>query len=163
MDMQTGLFNQSYFRELMTKECNRCLRQRINLSVMMLRLDYFDTMQNVYKTTITDMCLHKFSESVQELLRNYDTLCYFLNGKFAVLSPGVNINQAVLIAERIRTNIEKITVDIEKNIKIPLSVSIGVSSMFTNEKVISDIIERANKALLNAEHMGKNKVCKYLR
>ena len=157
-DSLTGLYNRRYFFGLCNKEFNRSLRAENPFSLMMMDLDLFKKINDNYGHQIGDKALKFFADTAKSMLREYDTICRFGGEEFAVLCPETEIEDALLIAERIREKIEESLISAEE-FSVNFTVSIGVAKLKNDDKSIDDIISRADKALYKAKYSGRNKVC----
>jgi diguanylate cyclase (GGDEF)-like protein/PAS domain S-box-containing protein len=157
-DFLTGLYNRRHFLELFEKEFSRALRFDKKISFMMLDLDHFKKINDTYGHHAGDKALVTFSDLTKSLLRKYDILCRFGGEEFAIFCPETSTEEAALVAERIRKEIEKNTI-LYDGMEIKLTVSIGIAEFIHSDKEVDDIIKRADKALYKAKFSGRNNVC----
>jgi diguanylate cyclase (GGDEF)-like protein len=78
--------------------------------------------------------------------------------EFSVFLPGTTEENAKIIAERIRRNVENMTITLHDNNLLQVTVSIGFAERIENDTVAS-LIDRADKALYHAKQNGRNRVC----
>ena len=94
-----------------------------------------------------------------EIERTVDILGRIGGEEFAVLLPETDSAYAIEVAERLRENIAQVNVPLEGGQSVKFSVSIGVSSMASVNDSIGGLLGRADTALYEAKHRGRNRVC----
>ena len=160
-DPLTGIYNRRHFFELFKKEFNRSLRLRKPLSFLMMDIDHFKNINDSYGHKVGDQALIHFTNIVLSLLRDYDIICRFGGEEFSIMCPETGIENACLIAERIREKVEKSPILFDE-LNISLTVCIGVSALLYDDNCADDVVKRADKALYKAKYSGRNKSCKHL-
>jgi len=166
-DFLTGLHSRSWFMEQATIELHRASRFNTPLSLLMLDIDFFKLVNDTYGHQTGDIALKSVAQFMQKNLRDFD-MCARIGGEeFVILLPQTNQDKAHEVAERIRLFIQNTPVQ-RPEIKVPLptgesslqlTVSIGLSSLSSKEDSIDDLISKADKALYQAKHTGRNRVC----
>jgi diguanylate cyclase (GGDEF)-like protein len=106
--------------------------------------------------------LKKFAEISRNSLREYD-ICGRLGGEeFAILLPETPCDAAVNVAERLRSTIENTHIPLQSDgLIVKITVSIGITSMASNEDTLGELINGADRALYEAKNTGRNQVCVY--
>lgn len=159
-DSMTGLFNRGYFNKASKHLLSLAKRNQTKLSVVMLDIDNFKSVNDTYGHNIGDEVIISLAKNIKELHRNSDLSCRFGGEEFVLLLPDTAIDNALLFAEKLRYETEKIEIKLAKDKVLKFTVSIGVSSVqINNENNIEDAIKRADEALYKAKESGKNKVC----
>ena len=159
IDFLTGLANRCYFLELAAKELARCQRYGNALSILMLDIDFFKTINDKYGHKVGDEVLKKLVSICKEILRKVDVIGRLGGEEFAILLPETLGQVAPEIAERIRQALEKSTVPIENpSIELQFTVSIGVVTMTTAQETVDDLLQKADAALYQAKNAGRNQV-----
>ena len=120
-------------------------------SLLYFDLDKFKNINDTYGHPVGDKLIQSTAERVKHMLRGKDIMARFGGEEFVVFLPGVNLEDATQVAERIRIEIES-----HKD-PVPATVSIGVSE-FRPGETIDQAVERADQALLLAKQTGRNKV-----
>jgi diguanylate cyclase (GGDEF)-like protein len=156
-DSLTGVWNRRYLLNLAEQETQRCRRYNRPLSVLMIDIDHFKTVNDTYGHAIGDEVLIVMTETVMNYLRNVDVLGRFGGEEFVALLPETDSKAAVITAERIRANIEQITIPVDGNL-VSITVSIGVGSYQKGDANIDILIQRADEALYQAKNQGRNRV-----
>jgi diguanylate cyclase (GGDEF)-like protein len=101
---------------------------------------------------------------MQNSIRGIDVLGRWGGEEFVVLLPGASSQSALLIAQRLRGNVEKLMVPIVSGISpnsgvtTPVTVSLGMASYRGDGDRIEDILDRADAALYEAKIAGRNRV-----
>jgi len=157
-DPHTGLYNHRYLIEVLEAEFERSTRYNSPLSLMMLDLDYFRSINDVYGHQFGDKVLKQFSVFLKRAVRQYDVVVRYGGEEFAVLFPSTDRNKAISMARRLLDDISLQDFGNSKN-SIKLKVSVAVAS-FPDDKVIkaADLIEVTDHILNKAKEYGGNRV-----
>jgi len=160
MDGLIQIPNRRAFDKQILQEWNRALREKVNLSFLMIDIDYFKKYNDTYGHLQGDELL-KVAGSIfkKNLKRSADFVARFGGEEFGVLLYGTNSYQANVIAERIRKNVEEETIITTTGVHTKFTISIGVCSMIPNHSLeYGSIIEAADKALYKAKQNGRNRI-----
>lgn len=158
-DPLTGLYNRYFFKDMLRSEIDRARRYDRHLSLLMIDIDYFKKINDLFGHLIGDHVLVELAEILKISFRKTDIITRFGGEEFAIILPETTIGHATMLAERIRKKIEHY--DYSHLIKHePLTVSIGISNYHTpGQKNDITLIHSADKALYAAKKEGRNKVC----
>lgn len=160
-DGLTGLFIHRYFQQRLEEEFNRALRYKNDLSILMLDLDHFKEINDIYGHQTGDEILKESAKLIKKLSRTVDLPCRYGGEEFVVILPQTCEKNAMLTAERIRAAIENLNLVFE-NKKINISISGGVCSLFKNHpKNKDEFIKMADIALYFSKHNGRNQITEY--
>lgn len=160
-DGLTNLLNKNAFSEICNKLIKVGLRENAPFSVIFIDIDYFKKVNDTYGHSIGDMVLRKVAGAIVRNCRKSDIVGRVGGEEIAVYLPNTNCYGAVVLAEKIRTCIEKSEFRTE-HIVVRVTVSIGVSANKPYHKTISDIKKDADKAMYMAKSNGRNRVeCLY--
>ncbi|MDD5270810.1 MAG: diguanylate cyclase, partial [Candidatus Omnitrophica bacterium] len=157
-DPHTGLYNYRYLGEVIEAEFLRAKRYAHPLSAILLDIDYFKSVNDVYGHQFGDLILKQFARQLKLAVRQYDIVVRLGGEEFVVLSPATNRADAVGLGDRI---LELISLydfgDREHSIK--LKVSIAVSS-YPEDKISKgqDLIDLADRILSKVKELGGNRV-----
>jgi len=160
MDGLIQIPNRRAFDRQIVHEWNRALRERVNLSFLMIDIDFFKNYNDTYGHLQGDELL-KVAGSIfkRNLKRSADFVARFGGEEFGVLLYGTNSYQASVIAERIRKGVEEEVIITTTGVHTKFTVSIGVCSMIPNGNAEHDcIIEAADQALYKAKQNGRNRI-----
>ncbi|HPC39013.1 MAG TPA: GGDEF domain-containing protein [Exilispira sp.] len=145
-------------RENFFKKCNQIIslnKQSIMVAFMMIDIDNFKKINDTYGHQKGDIVLSKLAQTIKNSLRTIDIVGRYGGEEFTVCLPDTSVDNAFIVAERIRANIED-TVFIENNVKI--TVSIGLSFFPQDGIILEDVINKADKAMYKAKNKGKNRI-----
>jgi two-component system, cell cycle response regulator len=104
-DSLTGLPNHRAFREALVRDLARADRARAPLSLIVLDVDHFAQINQSYGNTAADMVLRAIAEVVQQAVRTSDVPARIGGEKFALILPNTNLQGAMVVAERARTQL----------------------------------------------------------
>jgi diguanylate cyclase (GGDEF)-like protein len=150
-DDLTGLYNYRHFYKTLESELARLKRQKTSLSLLMFDLDNFKQYNDRYGHLEGDKVLKKIGEIVNHSIRsNVDSGYRYGGDEFAVLLIGASIDQALVIAERIRSSIEQAGFQ-------DITVSIGLTE-FHDHFTLETFVKSADEATYIAKHSGGNRV-----
>jgi len=158
VDPLTNAFNRRYFMDHAEMEFKRSLRYLRPFSIVMIDLDHFKKINDTYGHAAGDEVLKSVTQLFIEALRNSDILGRIGGEEFAIILPETNEIKAMEVAERIRAGVNDLTINYN-DIKIHVSVSMGVSSIKNNSESLDELLKKADKALYSAKDCGRN-VCK---
>ena len=123
----------------------------------MIDNDHFKNVNDTYGHQTGDAVLKELSRILEQHLRRSDYACRYGGEEMTLILTQTPLAGAMLTAERIRERIEKTPTSYNGQ-SIEVTVSIGVSEHSTGESR-PEMIEKADKALYQAKHSGRNKVC----
>ncbi|MGD0335997.1 MAG: diguanylate cyclase [Candidatus Omnitrophota bacterium] len=159
-DANTELYNYRYLMERMKSELERAKRYVFPLSLIMLDIDYFKSINEVYGHQYGDVILKELARYLKSFVREIDIVARYGGEEFVILLPDTNKEGAVILARRL---LEELTGHLfdpgGRNIK--LKISMGVSSFPEDGRdtgTESGLLELADKALLNAKETGGNRL-----
>lgn len=151
-DPLTGAFNRSVFNELMEKEISRTERYDRPLSLILLDIDFFKTINDKYGHNVGDQVLMAFAAIVRAKIRKNDFFCRIGGDEFAIIATETSLKSASKLAGKIRELTEKSEIDSIGR----LTVSMGVTEYMNGDNAESFII-RADNNLYKAKEAGRNR------
>jgi diguanylate cyclase (GGDEF)-like protein len=161
-DGLTGLYNYRMFQERLLQEISRRGRTQKPLSLMMLDIDHFKQYNDNYGHQAGDAVLKELSRVITNQTRCHtiDTCCRYGGEEFAVIMPGLELQQAVKVASRLMKAVENTVFMItEKKLQSKVTVSIGVASIAGAEEILpQEFIKKADDALYLSKRNGRNQV-----
>jgi diguanylate cyclase (GGDEF)-like protein len=155
LDSLTGVKNRTAFDTNFNREIELHRRNKSNLSVIVLDIDFFKRINDQYGHAVGDLVLRQVAETVEKSIRSSDALYRYGGEEFVVVLNGTNTLGATLLAERIRKNIENLRIDSLKDLRVTLSL--GVTMMHEQDSS-QGLFERADGALYEAKESGRNQV-----
>ena len=97
--------------------------------------------------------------TLQQEIRESDHVARYGGEEFAIILPDTQVQEAYIVAERIRKTIDSLSIKYEDNL-IHFTMSFGIASFQTEERIASDkLIKRADTALYQAKEQGRNQCC----
>jgi diguanylate cyclase (GGDEF)-like protein len=155
-DHLTGLLNRRAFQESALDLCARLARKREAVSVLMLDLDRFKSINDRFGHAVGDEVLRVFAQTIRTSMRAGDIVARFGGEEFAAIVPA-NLETAVRIAERIRASFQAAGIVIAGH-AMSATVSIGVAEAQAPLFDLSGLLARADAALYRAKNNGRNRV-----
>ena len=157
-DPLTGLLNRRGVETMVGHEFAKFGRvDDFEMSVMMLDIDYFKKINDVYGHSAGDQVLVEFANEIRKCLRSYDILGRIGGEEFIIFLPNTNLENASMIAERIRTRVEAHVFEVGLAL-IKFTTSIGVSDFIPENATLDSVIPFADQALFQSKQEGRNKV-----
>lgn len=164
-DGLTGLANRRAFDEALDREWRVTLRQGTQMSLLLLDIDCFKGFNDKYGHQVGDDCLRAVASTVHTaLLRPGDFSARYGGEELAVILPGTDGPGAIEVAERIRTNVQALSLPHETNQSgnYRVSVSIGVATAISlvggTMTMPEGLLAAADTALYKAKYGGRNRV-----
>ena len=156
-DPQTGLYNHKYLAEVMDSEFYRVKRYGGALAFVMLDIDFFKSINDVYGYHFGDLVLKQLAQKLRKITRQYDIVVRYSGEEFIIISTGTNRAHALILAQRIIDGINLYHFGDKKN-KVKLKVSLSVIS-YPEDKAngAMDMIKAAEQILAKAKEDGGNK------
>ena len=158
-DSHTGLFNHRYLGEVIEAEFHRARRYAHHLTVIMLDIDYFKSINDVYGHQFGDLVLKQFAGELKRMVRRYDIVIRFGGEEFLVISPGIDREQAFALSGRILESLNLRNFGNKKHF-VKLKISIGIVSYPEDNNINSgmDLVNMADQVLNKAKESGGNRV-----
>ncbi len=154
-DPLTGIHNRRYFFQAAQRELKRTIRYKHPLTAIMVDIDHFKHVNDTCGHADGDEVLRSVAQCLQRNVRQIDILCRYGGEEFAILLSETNIEQAMQTAERIRLEIENLSL-IFGNTAIAITISLGLAE-FQHTENLDQLLRHADKALYEAKHAGRNK------
>ncbi|MDR0645184.1 MAG: diguanylate cyclase [Treponema sp.] len=159
IDPLTNIANRRSFDEHMQIEWKRALRHGTNIAFLMMDLDKFKDYNDTYGHPQGDVLLKAVSGTIESSTRGADVVARIGGEEFGVILPNASLKDVLVIAERIRSNVEALHVSTADGCVTRTTISIGVVSLIpTQAMTIEDFISQADKNLYKAKEMGRNRI-----
>ena len=156
-DSLTGLLNRRALEEIGAKAIEVARRRSSALSLIILDLDRFKTINDLHGHDGGDAVLHHAARCLRENLRNVDHVARLGGEEFVAVLPGTSQAHAAEIAENLRLCLSSLTVE-HLSQEIRLSASFGVATMLPTDTTWLEILRRGDRALYLAKEQGRDRV-----
>jgi diguanylate cyclase (GGDEF)-like protein len=154
-DELTGSHNRRHLIQLIENEKERTARLGSLFCLCLLDIDYFKRINDTYGHSAGDTVLREFAATVQRQIRESDSFGRYGGEEFLLMLPETSIDEARILAERVRAKIEKL--GFTGLPQLAVTVSIGIAEFRINES-IGQTVARADEALYLAKSSGRNRV-----
>jgi diguanylate cyclase (GGDEF)-like protein len=158
-DSLTNCLNRRSFFEKYNTVFRAAQRDDHKIACIMTDIDLFKSINDRHGHTTGDEVIKQVAEALSQSLRSSDSVCRYGGEEFCVILPGMDLAQAKTMAERARLSIEKLDIfDEADNTPVTITSSFGISSNEHKSASLSELIDRADKALYQSKHTGRNRV-----
>ena len=163
IDSLSQLFNRRHFMELSAEHLSRCKRNQLPLSVFMLDIDHFKSINDNYSHATGDEVIQMVSQVMKQHVRDGDVVGRLGGEEFAVVLADKDQQSAMIVAERIRNAVAELKFTSAFEQEFQLTISIGVSVLDNRELDIEAMLAEADHALYQAKGQGRNQTCLFVR
>jgi diguanylate cyclase len=153
-DSLTGLYNHRYFHDRLRAELTRASRSRDSVAVVMLDIDDFKRVNDVYGHGSGDQVLTDLAELLRGSLRGSDVVCRLGGEEFGMIMPSGDAGDAVALARRLT---EKLA-GVEFGPAGKITISVGVSQGPEHAMNPRELVACAEAAMMTAKARGKNQI-----
>jgi diguanylate cyclase (GGDEF)-like protein len=157
LDPLTEVFNRRAFTDLATRELGRAARLGAPLALAMIDLDHFKSVNDRFGHAVGDEVLREFVAIARRCLRQQDLIGRYGGEEFCVLLPDTQPQEAVMIAQRLRSAAEHARVPI-RDASTSFTVSVGVAHSSRAGLDLDNLLREADAALYRAKALGRNQV-----
>jgi two-component system cell cycle response regulator len=157
-DPLTGLYNRRYMETHVGTLVEQAVTRGKPLSVLVLDIDYFKSINDTYGHDAGDDVLQDFAIRIRKSIRGIDLACRYGGEEFVVVMPETDMAVATMVAERLRRRIAGEPFPIQKGARaIDVTISIGIAALGPDDDAPA-VIKRADQALYRAKRDGRNRV-----
>jgi diguanylate cyclase (GGDEF)-like protein len=158
-DDLTGLSNNRHFREWMTREVSRANRFESELSLVILDIDDFKSINDTYGHQQGDAVIEQIGRVLRMESRGIDEPARYGGEEFVLGLPETPSDGAELVAERVRESLEEMEIDsVNGGPPLRVTASLGVATMPADGTDLQTLFAAADEALYAAKRGGKNRV-----
>jgi two-component system, cell cycle response regulator len=158
-DPLTGLFNRRYMESHVGTLIDRSAARGKSLSLLILDVDYFKSINDSFGHDAGDDVLREFAERLKASIRGIDLACRYGGEEFVVVMPDTDLGIAATVAERIRRRIAGEPFPIEGGKRtIEVTISVGIAARMGAQDNATLMLKRADEALYRAKRDGRNRV-----
>ena len=157
-DSHTGLYNHRYMEEVIEAEFQRAKRHVHSLSVVMMDIDYFKSINDVYGHQFGDLVLKQLARHLKMIMRKYDIIVRSGGEEFMVISPGIDLARSLNMGQRILDAINLYNFGDKKH-TVKLKLSLAAVS-YPEDMVTKGmgLVNLADQILGKAKESGGNRV-----
>jgi len=156
-DNLTSLYNRQYFTNALTQHFALAKRNQNDLSILFIDVDDFKDVNDLYGHKVGDQALRQISSVISEAVRKSDIAARYGGEEFIILLPFTNSIEALILAERMRANVESCKLEVNGK-ALSITISGGIASYPVNAQNSDDLISFADSALYRAKGAGKNNI-----
>ncbi len=157
IDALTGLRNRRWLDEMFPRQLERATRTNQPASLLLIDVDYFKDINDTHGHDVGDAVLRRLADQLAANVRPQDMVARYGGEEFAVFLPGVDVQSARSMAERLRKIIDSPRADVGDEIAPPATVSIGVASRLEHD-TLGELLRRADQSLYRAKQAGRNRI-----
>ncbi len=156
-DELTGLYTKRHFRHIIAREFEGFKKRAERISLLMMDLDDFKNVNDTCGHIVGDNVLRDIGRCIVDSIKQTDIAFRYGGEEFTVILPSTDVKGGIFVADRIRKAVKDFIFE-KDDLKLRLTISIGVSNCPDNAVTIHDLIITADKALYEAKRSGKNRV-----
>jgi diguanylate cyclase (GGDEF)-like protein len=164
-DPLMSINNRRHLDQKLEEEFAKAARYDHAFSILMIDIDHFKNVNDLYGHDIGDLVLKKLGILINTLVRETDTVARYGGEEIMLLCPLTDGHHAAWLAERLRCEIEKCVIvssDMEtEGREVLVTVSIGVAEFSSDIFCVTDLVKRADEAMYQAKNEGRNRVYIY--
>ena len=158
-DALTGLYNRHYLNTHLGNVVKQALKNGKHLALMIMDMDHFKSVNDTYGHDVGDMVLKQLATLIIQQSRSSELAARFGGEEFVVMMPETDPVSALAAANRMRETIEAASFIIDDaGTVLKKTVSIGVASLHPDGDSAESLLKRADEALYEAKHGGRNQV-----
>lgn len=154
-DPLTGAYNKRYFSEVLERQINTSARDQTPVSLVMLDIDHFKTVNDTHGHLAGDDVLKELVRRLTEALRGEEVFARYGGEEFVILAG--DASGAAVVAERCRHIVAAAPFDTSAG-SLPITISLGVATR-SGEFFDTDLIAASDVQLYEAKRDGRNRVC----
>lgn len=163
-DPLTGCLNRRAFFDIFEKEFVAARKRFQMLACVMCDIDHFKSINDTFGHSVGDKVIQKMAECVRQAVRENDHVCRYGGEEFCVLLPGLDMEAAAVVAERVRVSIEA---EAAQSLRLTgdrtITASFGVTDLNAGAGDLADLIDQADNALYRSKDNGRNQVTVFTR
>lgn len=160
MDDVTKLYNSRYLKQSIGTEIKRSLRYKKKVSLLFLDIDCFKSVNDSYGHLVGSETLTEVAVVLKNSVRGTDIVARYGGDEFVIILPETSLEEAMVIAERIRRKVERYRFGTKRNLKISLTLSIGIATCPKHALTSEGLLQKADTAMYQAKNtVSKNTIC----
>lgn len=155
-DYLTGLANRRDMMDRLKAEQSRAKRGRLPLTLLMVDVDRFKTVNDTYGHEAGDRLLQAIASTLRATLREYDVCSRWGGEEFLVFLPETNAEDGAIVGGKLRDRVARIELDHE-GYRLSATISLGLACYHRGESLTS-LLQRADEAMYEAKRLGRNRL-----
>jgi diguanylate cyclase (GGDEF)-like protein len=156
-DALTGLYNRRYLEEVLQQVASHARRHGVSLGLIMLDIDHFKALNDLYGHEAGDVVLHALGMLLQDSFRGEDIACRYGGEEFLLILSEVTLATARRRAEELLDKIRTLQIPYQGRI-FQITVSIGVAALPEHGSYVHHVVSAADMALYQAKDAGRNQI-----
>ena len=162
LDGLTNIANRRHFDNFLNDEWNRCLRLNMPITLVIIDIDYFKSLNDTYGHQAGDECLKKIATLIKNFAKRPSDICARYGGdEFVIVLGNTDLETSKVMVNKLLDDIRALKIP---NINAPgtplVTASIGLATMYPDKKTTAeDLIKAADTVLYTAKELGRNQVC----
>ncbi len=157
-DGLTGLYNRRFFEEYLVKELLSAERASTSFSIVLVDIDHFKKINDKYGHLLGDKVLQSVAFELRNQCRKSDVICRWQGKEFLLFLRESSLDDAIAKAELMRQSIENLTIEMNDESTIEITVSIGIAVYPFDGKDLDSLIVHVDDVLYMAKKKGGNRV-----
>ena len=155
-DPLTGLYNRRRFFEKTALSWNAYVESKEAFAILDFDIDFFKSVNDTYGHDTGDIVLQHIAHLLQSVCTEEDLVARIGGEEFSMILSHVTLEQALNVAERIRTTIENTPINLPSG-PLKVTISIGIAVVDPRDKTTDSVLKRADLALYQSKHSGRNR------
>lgn len=158
-DPLTGVYNRRFFDKTFAEEFSRAFRDRLPISILLLDIDHFKSLNDNYGHLFGDFCLVETAKIIRKLIyRPSDVVARYGGEEFVIILQDTSLSGAVIVAEKLRKTIASHTL-VNQDKSVNITASIGISATVPDKEDAHEILlKSADAQLYHAKECGRNRI-----
>jgi two-component system, cell cycle response regulator len=157
-DSLTGLYNRRYLETHLNHLIEHYINRGKALSIVTVDVDFFKAINDTHGHDIGDVVLRELAVRLKANTRSVDLCCRVGGEEFIMVLPNTATELSSRIAERLRRAMASKSFDCSNGLMVPVTVSVGVSTLSGADDTLDKLLKRADQALYTAKREGRNRV-----
>ena len=163
MDPLTGLYNRRFCKDYTRKLMAMARRKDTPLGFIMLDLDHFKNINDVFGHEVGDRILKQFARTVTQSMRETNLTARLGGEEFIILLPDTGAKACQVVAERIRIAVARMSIPQVKEKHIPaVTVSLGIAVYPEHGATLEEMLQASDRALYESKRAGRNRTTLYV-
>ena len=160
-DQLTQLYTHNFLEAEMSEMVKQSKRYNLPFTYIILDLDHFKQINDEFGHLVGNQVLRALVRTMRSVSRDSDLLARYGGDEFEIILPQTDETGALAYAEKLRKAVERTEIVSPDGIKIRITISVGLSPVFTSNDSVTAIQTRADQALYEAKERGRNCVMAY--